>query len=330
MKKKEKQKEKQKPISPWNNGDQESEGYDEEKLQISISCVNLIDPDRCLNAAFQVSVYFVLSNGEEKEIGLTEMIPKTVSPNFEKTIVRNFRFCSSGVLRFIVVKIEENEATIFGSVLVELDKIVTEQESFKAFPIENSIGSPNSRLLLRLNKYKEEVREEITFFLQANRLKNMQFFSKTNPFFRLYRKLDDDSFMLVHETECLKNNLNPVFQPEITTSGKLCGGNKNTELVCEALDRRSGTNFKLIGSTSLTLARVLEGEKAYFFYKKGHLKPRGELIFNIVRIKPLPSFLESIKHGQQFKLAVAVDFTGSNYLDNEPSLHHVSPDSLNQ
>jgi hypothetical protein len=56
----------------------------------------------------------------------------------------------------------------------------------------------------------------IRMHLSAERVKDTRFWfwHTSNPFLRFYRMRRDDSIpVLVHETECVKNNLNPVWLP---------------------------------------------------------------------------------------------------------------------
>lgn len=302
-----------------------------EKIELHISCRKLWDRDLLSKSDPQVTVKKIGPNGPEV-IGSTERIKNNLNPNFTKTFTLPYQFSLNTLLRLEVFDSDgERSSDYIGATNIELGAIVGSPGCMIAKELENP--SCRSRkyfgtIIVKAVKI-EESKEEITFSLRGRNIKNIEYFSKSDPFFKVFRKCENGN-ILVYQTENLRDNLNPVFRPVKMTMGKLCGNYKSAPLICEVWDYESSGKHRIIGRTNFTLDQVINGTKEFVFMLEKHVKPRGTMEFVIQKIDPLYSFLDYIKGGQQLLLSTAVDFTASNYLDNQPSLHLMTPGNFNQ
>lgn len=142
-------------------------------------------------------------------------------------------------------------------------------------------------------------------------------------FFQQRIKEGLNSNLLVHQTEVVKHNLNPVFQPFEINLGKLCNGDHLLPVKIELWDNHSSGSHSLIGTTQFTVKEVTSGTKEFEFKdpKKGG-KCLGVLIFEQLSVSFKPQFIDYIRGGTQLALVTAVDFTSSNgYPHRSDSLH---------
>jgi len=130
---------------------------------------------------------------------------------------------------------------------------------------------------------------------------------------------------LVHQTEVVEHNLNPVFKPFEINLGKLCNGDYFLPVYLEIWDYRSGGSHTLIGKTQFTVNEIKSGKKEFIFLdakKKNSTENLGVLCFDSFAISFKPQFIDYIRGGTQLALVVAVDFTSSNgYPHRNDSLH---------
>ncbi len=69
----------------------------------------------------------------------------------------------------------------------------------------------NSKLILRTEVVCEN-RENMIMNFQAKKLMNTDgWFDKSDPFIRFLRLREDNTYILVHETEKIMDNLNPIW-----------------------------------------------------------------------------------------------------------------------
>jgi hypothetical protein len=112
----------------------------------------------------------------------------------------------------------------------------------------------------------------------------------------------------------------------------LCNGDYDRTLKLECFDWNRSGSHSLIGSTFLSLRRLVEGpfpmlipfihpDKAK---KKKTYKDSGQLEVVSCRIKPIFTFMDYLQGGTEINCTVAIDFTASNGDPNDPkSLHYI-------
>ena len=133
-----------------------------------------------------------------------------------------------------------------------------------------------------------------------------------------------NSNLLVHQTEVIEHNLNPVFKSFEINLGKLCNGDHLLPIKVELWDSRSSGSHTYIGETQFTVKEVETGKKEFIFTdpKKKNKEPLGVLCFDTFSVTFKPQFIDYIRGGTQLALVLAVDFTSSNgYPHRNDSLH---------
>ena len=71
----------------------------------------------------------------------------------------------------------------------------------------------------------------------------VDFFGKSDPFVLIHKAREDNSFVLVHRSEVIKNTLDPRWREMKLNLGVLCGGDMDRNLLFEVFDwdKNSGT-----------------------------------------------------------------------------------------
>lgn len=61
----------------------------------------------------------------------------------------------------------------------------------------------------------EEIKDNrvVLFEMEARKLDNKDLFGKSDPYLEFHKQTSDGNWLMVHRTEVVKNNLNPVWRP---------------------------------------------------------------------------------------------------------------------
>ncbi|CAB1334707.1 unnamed protein product [Coregonus sp. 'balchen'] len=180
---------------------------------------------------------------------------------------------------------------------------------------------------------------ELSF--SARKLDDKDFFSKSDPFLEIFRINDDDTLQLVHRTETVMNNLNPVWKTFKTSLNSLCSGDHDRPLKCTVWDWDSNGKHDFIGEYQATFKEMrgaMDGRQVQwecinskYQIKKKNYKNSGIVILNQCKIIKMHSFLDYIMGGCQIQFTVAIDFTASNGdPHNSCSLHYIHPYQPNE
>jgi len=112
------------------------------------------------------------------------------------------------------------------------------------------------------------------FQLSANGLDNKKAIGKCNPFLIISRPRDPmcvptsyktqsggnlhlaTDWIVVHKTETVPENQNPVWKPFVLDLGQLCFNNVDTPFLVECYDHENGGKHKFIGSTQSTIREL--------------------------------------------------------------------------
>uniref|UniRef100_A0A8C9TBQ9 Copine IVa n=1 Tax=Scleropages formosus TaxID=113540 RepID=A0A8C9TBQ9_SCLFO len=177
---------------------------------------------------------------------------------------------------------------------------------------------------------------ELSF--SARKLDDKDFFSKSDPFLEIFRVNDDATHQLVHRTETIMNNLNPVWKTFKVSVNSLCSGDHDRKLKCTVWDWDSNGKHDFIGEFETTFKEMrgaMDGKQMQwecinpkYKVKKKNYKNSGIVILNQCKMH---SFLDYIMGGCQIQFTVAIDFTASNGDPrNSCSLHYIHPYQPNE
>uniref|UniRef100_A0A8C6VYQ7 Copine 7 n=1 Tax=Nothobranchius furzeri TaxID=105023 RepID=A0A8C6VYQ7_NOTFU len=197
------------------------------KVELRVSCKALLDRDT-LNKSDPCVVLMVQNNGQWVELDRTEVIKSNLHPVFGKVFCLDYYFEEVQKLRFEVYDIHGTHSIgtrdddFLGGMECTLGQIVAQKKMVKP-------------LLLKYGKYvhAEEISGnngyvELSFC--AKKLDDKDLFSKSDPFLEIFRINDDGTEQLVHRTEVIKNNLNPVWEPFKVSLMSLCSCNEERKL----------------------------------------------------------------------------------------------------
>lgn len=168
-------------------------------------------------------------------------------------------------------------------------------------------------------------------------MKDIEWFSKSDPFIRLYRPSDmyitssisdipENAWILVHETHHVKDNLNPDFTPFSISGQKLCKNVLKCPLKIEIWDHSKRGMHTFISKSYFNLTSLIQGHINSLDTQDKNGKFAGKILFDNFSQQKIYSMVDLISSGMEFNLYIAMDFTGSNGHPTSPkSLHYMNP-----
>uniref|UniRef100_A0A8C6PYT0 Copine 7 n=1 Tax=Nothobranchius furzeri TaxID=105023 RepID=A0A8C6PYT0_NOTFU len=347
------------------------------KVELRVSCKALLDRDT-LNKSDPCVVLMVQNNGQWVELDRTEVIKSNLHPVFGKVFCLDYYFEEVQKLRFEVYDIHGTHSIgtrdddFLGGMECTLGQVgrcyhLCFPFSFKLVIDNNRCLKVNILLFLQIVAQKKMVKplllkygkyagkstitvhaEEISgnngyveLSFCAKKLDDKDLFSKSDPFLEIFRINDDGTEQLVHRTEVIKNNLNPVWEPFKVSLMSLCSCNEERKLKCLVWDYDSRGKHDFIGeffATFREMQKISKEESVLwdcmnpkYKQKKRNYKNSGVVILTDLKLHRVYSFLDYIMGGCQIHFTVAIDFTASNGDPrNSCSLHYINPYQPNE
>nr|XP_027239521.1 copine-9-like [Penaeus vannamei] len=191
------------------------------------------------------------------EIGRTEMVKDSLSPQWMRKFEVDYRFEERQVLKFAVFDWDNKSTSTdnqdsLGSVECSLGEIMASQGSQLSKTIQGGSG-----VLLVQGDEMSASKEVVTMNFSGSGLDKKDTFGKSDPFLIFYRCNDNSSYLPVHKTEYIKKTLDPVWKPIIVPARILCAGDQNRSIKIECYDWDSDGGHDLIGECYTNLARSL-------------------------------------------------------------------------
>uniref|UniRef100_A0A674EZ36 Copine 7 n=1 Tax=Salmo trutta TaxID=8032 RepID=A0A674EZ36_SALTR len=313
------------------------------KVELRVACKALLDRDT-LNKSDPCVILMVQNQGQWTELDRTEVIKSNLHPVFAKVFTLDYYFEEVQKLRFEVYDIHGTHS------------IGTRDDDFLG-GVECTLGQV---LKIKYSHWKKcDLLKKTFFFFQVNaeeisgnngyvelffcakKLDDKDLFSKSDPFLEIYRINDDGTEQLVHRTEVIKNNLNPVWEPFKVSLISLCSCDEDRKLKCLVWDSDSRGKHDFIGefyATFREMQKIGGGSKVTwdcinpkYKLKKKNYKNSGVVILSDLKLHRVYSFLDYIMGGCQIHFTVAIDFTASNGDPrNSCSLHYINPYQPNE
>ena len=163
----------------------------------------------------------------------------------------------------------------------------------------------------------------------------MDFFGKSDPYFKLYRVLPNGTKTLLHETKPINETLDPKWPmcPRFQIS-QLTGEDtyaKTLLFCCYDKDMFSSDSMGSFKCSFNDLVEAGKDQRKSFKLLDEKNKPYGDIYCSSCRVIHIPTFAEYLRGGYEINLAVAIDFTGSNGHPTSPhSLHYMGGAQPNQ
>ncbi|XP_029001593.1 copine-3-like [Betta splendens] len=313
------------------------------RVELSISCDNLLDMD-VFSKSDPLCVLFVSHPGSQwSEVGRTERVSNCLNPTFSKTFVLDYYFEMVQKLKFDVYDIDSDscsvrDADFLGEMECTLGQIVSSRRLTKALVTKDKRPAGNGTITICAEERTDN--RVVIFDVAARKLDKKDFFGKSDPFLEIYKQTES-GWQLVHRTEVVKNNLNPMWKPFRIGLQSLCGGDVEKSIKVECYDHNNSGSHSFIGSFQTTLSQIQQASESYAAEfecinskkkqsKKGY-KNSGVIVIKQFKIVKDFTFLDYIMGGCQINFTIAIDFTGSNGDPRFPqSLHYISPQGYNE
>jgi len=291
----------------------------DEKVELFLSCRKLKNMDYLSLTDPQIKIYLE-RKGQFVYYDQTENIQDNLNPNFTKTFLLDYVFEVKQKMKFEILNVGPGKSELCGYVETSLGEIIGSKNMTGIFSILDK-GKTKGKLIIRAEKVREN-HSTVDFSIHGKNLMNTKgWFGKSNPVLKLCRMAGDSGFVTVYESEVVKKNLSPEWNPFSIKVRKLCNADYQRPIKAEVYSR-SGFKETLIGETQFTISEAQSQERRDFtLFNPRKNKKAGTLRFDKFSLKEKPGFLDYLRGGSQLAVMVAVDFTGSN---GDP----ISPDSL--
>lgn len=317
------------------NLDQSEKG---QKVELFFACRNLVNLDGIAGKSDPlIKVYL-----DETEIGQTEHIRNNLNPSFQKPVDLLYTFEKRQYITVKLIDIDGEEATgnhqQIGEAKFELAQVVSNGKlGYEISLTKNGGGQSTGQLIVKAEPSAVD-REDYHIDLKANNVKNVEWFSKSDPFIRFFRPNDayltsptpttipDNQWTFVHETEFVKDSLTPDFVPFSISSSKFCKNNKNTFVKMELWDNSKEGNHTYLGKGFFTVNQLQTQSISFIDTTDNNGKMSGRVNIESFKAMKRYSFMDFLRGGLQISLYLGIDFTASNGDPRMPqSLHYMDP-----
>lgn len=186
-------------------------------------------------------------------------------------------------------------------------------------------------------------RVEYKVDLKAFEVKDIELYSKSDPFLMISRpandfivernpeNVPDDQWIEVVRTEHKDDNLNPNFEPFLIDGKQLCRGMENTILKMEIWDKGienvDEEQDQIISKGYFSVYSHLVPKKDIVTYdSEGKVAGTKLIIIERFERRDLFSMIQHINYGLTLDLVASIDLTASNgNPKNKSSLHYIDP-----
>ncbi|XP_069051342.1 copine-4 isoform X4 [Lepisosteus oculatus] len=250
------------------------------KVELRVACKGISDrdalskPDPCVILKMQ-------SHGQWLEVDRTEIIRSSISPIFSKVFTVDFYFEEVQRLRFEVYDISSNhnglkDADFLGGMECTLGQIVSQRKLSKSLLKHGNTAGKSSITVIAEELSGNDDYVELSF--SARKLDDKDFFSKSDPFLEIFRINDDATQQLVHRTETVMNNLNPLWKTFKVSLNSLCSGDHDRKLKCIVWDWDSNGKHDFIGEYHTTFKEMrgaMDGRQVAIDFTASNGDPRN-------------------------------------------------------
>ncbi|KAM9723782.1 LOW QUALITY PROTEIN: copine-4-like [Menidia menidia] len=297
------------------------------RVELRLSCRGLTDRDQPARPD-PVMVVQIQDQGQWEEVERSEVVL-----GFSKVFMLDFHFQEVQRLRLELLD-SRRGGGVLGWVEVTLGQVVSQRKLSKA--LLRPGGSVGKAVVTISAEELTGDEDYIELSFSARKLDDKDFFTKSDPFLEIYSLNDDASMQLVHRTETVMNDLNPVWETFRVSLNSLCSGDQHRLLQCSVWDWDSSGKHDYIGEFEASFNQMRaasDGRQVQwpcinpkYKTKKKNYKNSGIIILNQCKVIKMHSFLDYIMGGCQIQFTVAIDFTASNGDPrNSCSLHYVHP-----
>uniref|UniRef100_A0A668ANK8 Copine-3 n=1 Tax=Myripristis murdjan TaxID=586833 RepID=A0A668ANK8_9TELE len=294
------------------------------KVELTISCENLMDMDVFSKSDPLCALYINTSGSQWYEFGRTEMILNCLNPKFAKKFVLEYYFEMVQKLKFSVYDIDNNtydlgDDDFLGEMECTLGQIVSSRQITRPLLLKNNRHAGRGTITVSAEEITDN--RVACFEVSARRL-DKKFLWWSDPFLEFFKQTET-GWQLAHRTEVVNNNLNPVWKPFRIPLRSLCGGEVERPIKIDCYDYRYSGSHDLIGSLRTSLSDMQQGT---------HISPVEFECINPKKLARKRGYKNSgLCFYKYIYITIAIDFTGSNGDPSSPrSLHYINPDGYNE
>jgi len=327
-------------------------------VELSLSAKNLRDMD-VFSKSDPICVVSIKPFGTQNwmEIKRTECIDNTLNPQWVTKVQISYTFEEQQYLKFDLYDVDSNthrldDHDFLGTCQVTLGQIVSSGNIILDLIHPKHRNGSNGSMIIsceELSMCKDEL--ELQFL--GKKLDKKDWFGSSDPFLVFSRSNEGGTYTVVHKTEHIKNNVNPLWKKFFIPVRTLCNGDYDRNIKVECFDHNLNGSHKLIGEFFLNVRQLLEGPGASNIHRCINPKKKNEnssfmFLPKILRILCLPqskssykhsgeihlvhvdmrkgySFLDYIRGGTELACTISIDFTASNGNPRNPdSLHYIA------
>ena len=228
-------------------------------LELSLRCEGLADQD-ILSKSDPICVLFQAAKGNDNhwiEIGRTECVRDNLNPEWTKKFVVNYSFEERQLVKLEVydhdgdtVRLDAHD--FLGRCTATLGQIVSAQGSQYVAVLKDGPRANGGKIFVSAEELQVN-KETIKVQFAAENLDKKDFFGKSDPYVVISKGFSNGKFVKVHETEVIKNTLNPTWKPFNIPVRTLCNNDYDRELKFDVYDWNSSGNSDFIGSFKTNL-----------------------------------------------------------------------------
>lgn len=236
------------------------------KVQLSLSCRNLVDLDFLSKSDPEVHVYIKDAKAKNYSlVGKTEMILNNLNPDFTRTFNIDYFFEKEQWVKFEVYDDDNTGLEHIGDCETTLAKIMTaNKQTFIADLTLPQQTASRGKIVVRADSVAQS-NDEVTFRVRAEIQSQGGFCcGADNPYLLIQRSRGGDSdmaashrdFMRVFQTPSVPANTRPVFGAQRIKMQQMCNSDMNLPMKLQICNYRQTGNHPVYGEVTLTLAQL--------------------------------------------------------------------------
>ena len=320
-------------------------------VELSIIGKNLRDMD-VMSKSDPMCVVYIQPFGSNawQEVLRTECIQNNLNPQFTRKVQISYCFEQQQNLKFDMFDIDNPSSNLsdhdfIGSATCTLGQIVTAGGGGSGghgitLTLNNPDFTGNCGQILICAEELSMCKDELELQFMAKKLDKKDWFGSSDPFLQISRSNErPGDFTVVHRTEHINRNCNPVWKQFIIPMRSLCNGDLERNLKIECFDYNNNGNHSYIGEFTTTARQIIEGPGPTNTYpcinikkknSKSSYKDSGKIHLMHSKIHKVFTFLDYIRGGTELACTISIDFTASNgNPQSSDSLHYINPRGMN-
>ena len=253
------------------------------------------------------------------EVGKSNTIEMRPHMSWTSEFEMNYQFQSKQKIKVCLFKFENDQSHVVCTAQTFLHVLVkNNQTQIDAKDLNNE---PIGTLTFNYSEDKDD-KKKILIQFAGERLSDLDYFDKSDPYFFLYREVGGD-WALIHKSEVIDNNLSPKWDTIILKYSEFCGNNPECLLKLECFDFDSESKSEYMGRSIFKAKDLVPNHRLELKNEKKSNETGGFIVVVLASIIQEKSFLDHLRHGMQLSVSIGIDFTASNGLaSNNNSLHY--------